>query len=114
LVASPQIPTTSAHHEALRVILDEYIDALLRHRTVAIWVDGDKSVANHPTIGGRLEWNNRAMRTLIAGPNALRGARVRASAMLGAIWRPIRNLTEIDVGPHKDEIVALAVDGFTG
>ncbi len=95
----------------LRSLLDDYIDALLRHRTIAVWVDGDKSVASHPSIGARLDENNREMRILLAGRDASRRDRVRASAVLGAIWRPIRNLTEIDVAAHKDEIVTAVLDG---
>ncbi len=98
----------------LRALLEDYTDALLRHRTVAIWVDGDKSVVNHPTIGARLKDNNRAMRALIAGPGASRRDRIRASAVLGAIWRPIRNLPDIDIASHKDEIIAIALDGLMG
>lgn len=112
LLATDREPSDSP--EELRALLDDYTDALLRHRTVAIWVDGDKSVANHPEIGARLTSNNQTMRSLIAGPDASRRDRVRASAVLGAIWRPIRNLTEIDVASHKNEIVAIALDGYTG
>jgi hypothetical protein len=94
-------------------LLDDYLSALLHHRTVAIWMDGDKSVAAHPVIGERLERNNAEMRHRLAGtgrPDAA-GA-VRASAVLGAIWRPIRNLTGVEVAPHREALIETALQGF--
>jgi hypothetical protein len=79
---------------------------------VAIWMDGDKSVDSHPTVGTRLRENNRRMRNLIAGEGATAATRIGASSVLGAIWRPIRNLTDIDVSEHKDELVSAALEGF--
>jgi AcrR family transcriptional regulator len=98
--------------EELEQLLDAYVDVLLRHRLVAIWVDGDKSVLNHPTVGKRMAHNNRRMRALIAGPNASKADLVRASAVLGAVWRPVRNLTDIDIGSYKEAVIATAVHGF--
>jgi AcrR family transcriptional regulator len=109
LVDGRPVPDSAADVERL---LDAYVDVLLAHRLVAVWVDGDKSVLNHPTIGERLRRNNRRMRGLIAGSDASRRDLVRASAVLGAIWRPIRNLTDVDVSGYKQEVVATAVHGF--
>ena len=67
----------------VRELLLAYIDVLIDQRDVAIWIDGDKSVLNHPVIGPRLKKNNRVMRGLISGPNATNAVRVRASAVLG-------------------------------
>jgi AcrR family transcriptional regulator len=98
--------------EELEELLDAYVEVLLAYRMVAVWVDGDKSVLNHPTVGERMAGNNRRMRALIAGADASRRDLVRASAVLGAIWRPIRNLTDIDVAGYKREVIATAMHGF--
>ena len=109
LAGDRRVPASA---EELEELLDAYIDVLLAYRMVAVWVDGDKSVLSHPIVGKRLAGNNRRMRALIAGPDATRRNQVRASAVLGAIWRPIRNLTDIDVAGYKQEVIATAVHGF--
>lgn len=116
LIADLEALVTGHEHAAdaehARVLLCDYADVLIRHRTVAAWVDGDKSVLNHPVVGRRLRRNNRAMRSLLLGPHDDRTARVRASAVLGALWRPIRNLPDVDLAAHRDDMVAVALDGL--
>lgn len=102
----------AADPEQARDVLCEYTDVLIRHRTVAAWVDGDKSVLNHPVVGRRLRRTNRAMRSLLLGPRDDRAARVRATAVLGALWRPVRNLPDVDLAAHRDDIVAVALEGL--
>lgn len=71
--------------------LADYLDALCRHRQVAAWVDGDKSVLNHGDLGARLHANNQRTHRLLTGPRPSRGAQAQASAVLGMLWRPVRN-----------------------
>lgn len=72
-------------------MLAEYLEALWRHRDVAAWIDGDKSVLNHGDLGARLDANNRRAHRLLAGPRPTAINRAKASAILGMLWRPIRN-----------------------
>ncbi len=107
--------TVAAHQELLGTdtiesLLGDYIDALLRHRKVTVWIDGDKSVSSHPDIGARLDQVNADMRLLITGGDTDPEAHVRAASVLGAIWRPIRNLTDIDVAQHRPQILAAALE----
>lgn len=105
----------TAHEELLgfdtiESVLGAYIDALLDNRTVAVWIDGDKSVSSHPDIGARLERVNAGMRRLIAAGDPDPDADVRASSVLGVIWRPIRNLADVDVSEHRRQILSAALE----
>lgn len=72
-------------------LVADYLDSLCRHRSAAEWIDGDKSILNHGDLGGRLDANNRRVHSLIAGAQPSPQARAQASAVLGMLWRPIRN-----------------------
>lgn len=71
--------------------LSEYLDALCRHRQIAAWIDGDKSILNHGDLGARLTANNRRVHRLLTGPRPNAAAQAQASAVLGMLWRPVRN-----------------------
>jgi AcrR family transcriptional regulator len=94
--------------DGMYTLLGRYFDALTAHRDIAIWIDGDKSVLNHPVVGARLTANNERMRRIIAGSHRP-GPNVSAAAVLGAIWRPIRNLPATDIEAHRDEVLAAAM-----
>ncbi len=96
--------------DALAAVLADYLDALSRHRDVAIWIDGDKSILNHEELGRRLDTNNRRAHRLLCGQQPDRMARARASAVLGMLWRPIRNGYLDDDARTKDGIVELATN----
>ncbi len=100
--------------DTIESVLNDYIDALLRHRKAAVWIDGDKSVSIHPEAGARLDQVNSAMRLIIASGNADPEALVWAASVLGAIWRPIRNLTDIDVSDHRPQILSAALELVAG
>ena len=75
----------------LSALTRDYLEALCRHRAAAEWIDGDKSILNHGDLGRRLDENNRRVHALIAGEQPPATARAQASAVLGMLWRPIRN-----------------------
>lgn len=108
-IVADRVPARSA--EERFELLDEYLGALLEHRLVAIWMDGDKSVASHKDVGRRLKVNNRRMSEIL-GLRAVKADRVRGSAVLGSLWRPIRNLPEIDVAAYRHQLVAAALEGL--
>lgn len=96
-------------------LLSDYLDVLIAHRDVVVWIDGDKAVLRHPTIGKRLAESNTRLRTAISGDDPSPASRLGASATLGALWRPLRNLTDLEVRPEREAILAaaLAVAGTT-
>lgn len=71
--------------------LSDYLDVLCQHHEVASWMDGDKSILNHGDLGARLTANNRQAHRLLTGPRPSAAARAQASAVLGMLWRPVRN-----------------------
>ena len=90
-------------------LLSAYLDVLLEHRDLIIWIDGDKAVLQHPTLGERLTDTNRRVREAIRGDNRSSAARLGASAVLGALWRPLRDLTEVDAAREKAAMLAAAM-----
>lgn len=99
------------HETAARDVsefVDDYLAVLCSHREQAEWIDGDKSILNHRDLGSRLDANNRRAHRLIAGPRPSKAARAQASAVLGMLWRPVRNgYVASDVGSRR-AIVELA------
>lgn len=91
--------------DELELMLSDYLDVLLTHRKVVVWVDGDKAVTSHPVIGKRLQTNHQAMRRAIRGDGRSSVSRMLAVSALGMVWRPIRNLVEVDVEREKTALI---------
>lgn len=90
-------------------LLAAYLDVLIEHRGLVNWIDGDRAVLHHATIGKRLAESNRRVQEAVRGDNRSTAARLGASAVLGALWRPLRTLTEIDADREKDAMLAIAM-----
>jgi AcrR family transcriptional regulator len=90
-------------------LLSAYLDVLIEHRDLVIWIDGDKAVLEHPTLGMRLAESNRRVREAVRGDNRSSAARLGASAVLGALWRPLRDVTDVDAARERDVMLAAAV-----
>jgi len=89
--------------------LADYLDALHRHQRVAQWIDGDKSVLNHEHLGARLRENSNRVHRLLSGrARPSRRARALSSAVLGMLWRPIRNGHLPDDPASHQAVVAMA------
>jgi hypothetical protein len=82
-------------------MLADYLDAMLEHRNIVVWVDGDKAVSSHPLVGSRLRATHHAMRQAIRGDRRSSVSRVLSASALGVIWRPLRNLTDVDLENQK-------------
>ncbi len=95
--------------DEVRSLLTDYIDALIANADVVTWIDGDKAVLNHPALGARLRRSNVRMRKAIAGRDASERALVQAAAVLGMLWRPMRNLDARNVVRARDAVLDLAV-----
>lgn len=102
------MPMADGDHEALAAALADYLNVLSRHRDVAVWIDGDKSILNHEQLGTRLDANNRRAHRLLCGERPTRKTRAMASGVLGMLWRPIRNGYLNDDDDTKSSIVELA------
>jgi len=87
--------------DELELMLADYLDAMLEHRNIVIWVDGDKAVSSHPLVGRRLRATHDAMRQAIRGDRRSSVSRVLSASALGVIWRPLRNLTDVDLENQK-------------
>jgi AcrR family transcriptional regulator len=72
-------------------LLGDYLATLCAHRQVVEWLDGDKSILNHGDLGTRLDLNNQKMHELLARGRPSKISRAQASAILGMLWRPVRN-----------------------
>jgi AcrR family transcriptional regulator len=90
-------------------LLAAYLDVLLRYRDLVVWIDGDKAVLSHPIVGRRLAESNRRVREAIRGDNRSAAARLGASAALGALWRPLRNLPDVDAEREKEAMLTIAM-----
>lgn len=80
----------------IELMVSDYIDVLIAHRDIVVWVDADKAVVNHPIVGERLHDNHLRMRRALRADSRSASSRVLSSSALGVIWRPIRNLTDVD------------------
>ena len=105
------------HHETLdsdpEAMLRDYLDVLCAHNQVAAWMDGDKSILNHGDLGARLTANNRRVHRLLTGPKPSAAAQAQASAVLGMLWRPVRNGYLTTNNKTRTAIVDLAATAAT-
>lgn len=106
------VSTLASSGESRRRILREYLEVLLRWRTVVCFVVDEPALRKHPEIGARLQDQHGRLRTALASDEdgAERAvAAVAAVAAMGAIWRPIIAIDEKKVIRYSDTIVAAAV-----
>lgn len=85
-----------------RAFVGEYLDVLLRHSDVVAWIDGDRTALSHPEIGHALTSHLERMRS--AWGDGTEAGEVRASMALAALWRPIRNLDDAQIGRTRDTV----------
>jgi Transcriptional regulator len=105
-------PRTPRWPDGVRALLSDYLATLTEHRQLAAWVDTDKAVLTHPQIGARLHHNTERTCQAITGhrPDGA-AATVRATAALGALWRPVRTLSPTQLAAHRDALIAAAMAG---
>ena len=91
--------------EALAAFLSVIVD----HHDLAVWIDTDQAVQNHPVYGPRLTAINERLIKLIIGGSRRKADRIRALSVLGGLWRPARELPTADLISHHAEIVHAAL-----
>lgn len=84
-----------------RALLAAYLDFLIDQRAVARFVATDVAVLHHPQVGRRIDDLDRRFRALLAGPETGLVGEVVACAAIGALWRPIVHLPEVDVADMR-------------
>ncbi|NNE11656.1 MAG: TetR/AcrR family transcriptional regulator [Ilumatobacter sp.] len=92
-----------------RAALLAYLDVLIDAHDIAIWIDTDPTVQNHPVHGARLARVNRQLLSLLTGRSRRKADRIRGLSILGGVWRPVRELSADDLRAHRDEIVDTAM-----
>ncbi|MBT8203362.1 MAG: TetR/AcrR family transcriptional regulator [Acidimicrobiia bacterium] len=89
--------------------LSGYLTVLTDHHDVAVWMDTDPVLQNHPDYGARLDAVNQSVARLITAGRRGRRAQLMALAVLGGIWRPVRELSPAELRTHHDEIITTAL-----
>ncbi len=97
---------------ARRALLAAYLDLLIDQRPVARFVATDVSVLHHPEVGRRIDDLDRRFRVLLAGPDAGPVGDVLACAAMGALWRPVVQLTEVDMADVRRALLQGATSTF--
>lgn len=95
--------------EDLRAVVAAYLDTVIAHHDIAIWVDTDPAVQHHDVFGTRLRTINDRLTAVVTGGSGDRRDTIRAFAVLGALWRPARQLDAFELRAHFDEIVDAAL-----
>jgi AcrR family transcriptional regulator len=98
--------------DGVRQLTGEYFDVLVRHHAVAAWLDSDSSAQRRAGIGRRLGRSMEGLADAITGSNRDPGARVRAFAAVGGIWRPVRVLPIEALVAHREELLDAALGSY--
>jgi AcrR family transcriptional regulator len=95
--------------ESRRGILQEYLEVLLRWRTVVCFVVDDPAIRHHAEIGVRLQAQHLRLTRVLADHESSAEAMVAAVAALGAVWRPVILIDEEKVVTYSETILGAAV-----
>ena len=89
--------------------LAAFLSVIVEHHDLAVWIDTDQAVQNHPVYGPRLTSINERLIKVIIGGSRRKADRIRALSVLGGLWRPARELPTADLISHHAEIVHAAL-----
>lgn len=92
--------------------LGAYLDVIIANHDVAVWLDTDPAILNHPVHRARLDEINGRVMDLITGRSRKGADRMRALAVLGGIWRPARETTADELTVHAPAIIDAALASF--
>lgn len=95
-----------------RGVVAAYLETLVAHHDVAVWVDTDPAVQHHDVFGTRLRAINDRLTAAVTGASSERRDTIRALAVLGGLWRPTRQLDASELRAHFDEIVDAALASY--
>ncbi len=97
--------------ESRRRLLREYLEVLVRWRSVVCFLVDDPAVRHHHSVGVRLSRQKDLLQSILVGDDGPSGA-VAASAALGAVWRPVTTLDERQLAEYAEAIVDAALAAF--
>lgn len=92
-----------------RAVLASYLDICMRHRRLVRLVGRDVSAVSQPQVHHRVEGQSLCLKLLLTGPDPQPAELVRASSAIGAVWRPLVYLTEVDLEEHRDVLLSAAL-----
>ncbi len=96
--------------EEARFVFGAYVDRLAMDLPLAVWLDGDVTIPGE--IRDRLLATIGRLAELLTGPERDSGARVRALAAVGGLWRPVRMLDVDQLTAHRQELIDSALISF--
>lgn len=96
----------------VRALVAQYFDVLVANRSVAIWIDTDRAVARHEPVATRRAAIRRRLTTAITGGSGETADEIRALAVLGGLWRPLRIFESQILAGLKDETVDAAIVSY--
>lgn len=96
-----------------RVLLDDYVDVLVRHRSACVLLYRDLSVVAEPSVGRRVGEQEEAWVRRLAGRRPSRSGRVRAAAALGAVRQVALAVPARDVRAERSRLVAASATLLT-
>jgi AcrR family transcriptional regulator len=92
-----------------RDVLAAYLAVILEHRMEVGLIVNDPAVVHHPVLGPRIDEQHRRLRALLVGPDAGTAQKVRASAALGALRRPVLALPSVEAGELGEVVLDAAM-----
>ncbi len=98
--------------EGIRAVVGGYFDVLVVNQRLAVWMDTDRAVLSHPTVGKRLRKVQDALTRAVSGPGADSADMVRAAAVVGGLWRPLRRLPAADLTANRAAVVDAALVSY--
>lgn len=101
--------TTVPDRRQQRAVLSAYLETCLEHRRLVRFVARDVSALNQPQLHDRVEGQNRRLKALLTGPDPDPADTVRASSAIGAIWRPLVYLTDIELEEYREVLLSAAL-----
>lgn len=93
-------------------IARDFLDVLIRHHKVAVWVDSDRGVHDRHPFGERLLTIHAMLVDVICAGSERTSDRVKAIAAAGGFWRPIRSLSAEEIAAHRDAILGAALSSY--
>lgn len=94
-------------------LLAGYLDIVLASPAVADLVGRERALDGHDELGPRVNELVEEMVVRLATPKNDDSARLRATAAIGAIRRPVLRI-EIDAGSQREELLAAALAALGG
>jgi len=93
-------------------IAGDFLDTLVRHHQVAVWVDSDRGVHDRAPFGERLLAIHSMLVDVLCANSDRTSERVKAISAAGGFWRPLRTLTQEEIIAHRQAILTAALSSY--